>query len=88
MIICFDLLTLILICIFVLFNVFHFSLSLCITLISPAPSPLPAVRRLTNHFSIELHKANLLGLEVQYYPYPAPLNPFPNPLLSKLPTPM
>lgn len=40
------------------------------------------------NMSIELHKANLLGLEVQYYPYPAPLNPFPNPLLSKLPTPM
>merc|ERR1719300_659047 len=31
------------------------------------------------NMSIELHKANLVGLEVQYYPYPAPLSPFPGP---------
>ena len=36
-------------------------------------------------FSIELHKANLLGLEVQYYPYPAPLSPFPGPGLAQIP---
>ena len=40
----------------------------------------------TKNFSIELHKANLLGLEVQYYPYhPAPLSPFPGPSLASLP---
>ena len=38
-------------------------------------------------FSIELHKANLLGLEVQYYPYPAPLSsPFQaGPALAQMP---
>ena len=36
-------------------------------------------------FSIELHKANLLGLEVQYYPYPAPLSPFQAGPLAQMP---
>jgi len=42
------------------------------------------------NMSIELHKANLVGLEVQYYPYPGPIShPYPaGPLLSKLPLPM
>merc|ERR1719398_623729 len=43
------------------------------------------------NMSIELYKANLLGLEVQYYPYPAPLSPFgPAPLaqMPKLPAQM
>ena len=39
----------------------------------------------TKTFSIELHKANLLGLEVQYYPYPAPLSPFQAGPLAQMP---
>jgi len=37
------------------------------------------------NMSIELHKANLLGLEVQYYPYPAPLSPFQAGPLAQMP---